>query len=386
MQAAVEMYVAQQDWREAASAANNLSELQQTLGALTAAIAAGEEAIPYADASGDAFQRMAFRTTLAEARQQAGETAAALSGLAEAEALQVQDQPEYPRLYSLQGFGYCDALLQSAERTAWAVGAGAAVEEVQRLERLAELQAVEARAAQALAWMSADPNAPLLTIAFDHLTQARVSLYRSRLLAASDPQAAAAALQAATHAAGQAVDGLRKAGHDEMIVRGLLTRACVLKFSADPGSEAEKAARAALDAAQRIAERGGMKLFLADVHLHRARLFDDRTALDAARQLIDATGYERRRGELDDAQCRLDGRAVVLPEFESVLAQARGENLPEPPAVKSPSFQDIRQQFKQLTWSRRILAVTAVLVAVPLMLVWQIFYLLIKLLRKTRSP
>ncbi|HMV37939.1 hypothetical protein, partial [Plasticicumulans sp.] len=41
-----------------------------------------------------------------------------------------------------------------------------------------------------------------------------------------------------------------------------------------------------------------------------------------------------RRGELDDAQCRLDGRAVVLPEFESVLAQARGENLPEPPAAE----------------------------------------------------
>ncbi|HNJ07788.1 MAG TPA: hypothetical protein PLY77_07555, partial [Plasticicumulans sp.] len=37
---------------------------------------------------------------------------------------------------------------------------------------------------------------------------------------------------------------------------------------------------------------------------------------------------------LDDAQCRLDGRAVVLPEFESVLAQARGENLPEPPAAE----------------------------------------------------
>ena len=73
-----------------------------------------------------------------------------------------------------------------------------------------------------------------------------------------------------------------------------------------------------------------MKLFLADVHLHRARLFDDRTALAAARKLIDETGYERRRGELDDAQCRFDGRAVVLPEFESVLERARGENLPVP--------------------------------------------------------
>ena len=80
-----------------------------------------------------------------------------------------------------------------------------------------------------------------------------------------------------------------------------------------------------------------MKLYLADVHLHRARLFDDRTALAAARKLIDETGYERRRGELDDAQCRFDGRAVVLPEFESVLAQARGENLPEIPPAPDPT-------------------------------------------------
>ncbi|MBS0600560.1 MAG: hypothetical protein JSR94_04950 [Proteobacteria bacterium] len=80
-----------------------------------------------------------------------------------------------------------------------------------------------------------------------------------------------------------------------------------------------------------------MKLPLADVHLHRARLFDDRTALAAARQLIDEIGYERRRGELDDAQCRLDGRAVVLPEFANVLAQARGENLPEPPPASDPT-------------------------------------------------
>ncbi len=324
MQATVEMTVAEQDWKNAARAASNLSELQQTLGALRAAIVAGEAAVRHADDSGDAFMRLYVRTTLADARQQAGETAAALSGFAEAEALQGQGQPEYPRLYSVQGFRYCDALLQSAERTAWATGTGAAVEQAQRLERLAELQAVEARAAQTLAWAQAYLGP--LDIGLDHLTLARVSLCRSRLLAASDPKEAAAVLQAATHAAGQAVEKLREAGQDEFIVRGLLTRACVHSRNADAD-----AARADLDEAQRIAERGGMKLHLADVHLHRARLFDDRASLAAARQLIDEIGYERRRDELDDAQGRLDGRAVVLPEFASVLAQAWGENLPEPP-------------------------------------------------------
>ena len=85
-----------------------------------------------------------------------------------------------------------------------------------------------------------------------------------------------------------------------------------------------------------------MRLHLADVHLHRARLFLDsdpaaaRTDLAEARRLIDATGYERRRGELDDATAVLEGRAVVLPETESVLAAIRGENLPDPPAAASP--------------------------------------------------
>ncbi|MBS0602693.1 MAG: hypothetical protein JSR94_15840, partial [Proteobacteria bacterium] len=104
MQAGLEMDAERQDWENAAIAANNLSELQQTLGALRAAIAAGEAAVRHADASGDAFLRMVMRTTLADARQQAGETEAALSGFAEAEALQGQGQPGYPRLYGLAGF------------------------------------------------------------------------------------------------------------------------------------------------------------------------------------------------------------------------------------------------------------------------------------------
>ncbi len=45
-----------------------------------------------------------------------------------------------------------------------------------------------------------------------------------------------------------------------------------------------------------------MKLHMADIHLHRARLFRDRTALEAAARLIEETGYHRRDEELRDAQ------------------------------------------------------------------------------------
>ena len=57
-----------------------------------------------------------------------------------------------------------------------------------------------------------------------------------------------------------------------------------------------------LNEAQLIAERGPMPLYLADVHLHRARLFRNREELSIARELIDRHHYDRRREELDDAE------------------------------------------------------------------------------------
>jgi hypothetical protein len=57
-----------------------------------------------------------------------------------------------------------------------------------------------------------------------------------------------------------------------------------------------------LDTAERIASRGDMRLHLADVHLHRARLFHDPAELAKARQLITDCGYGRRSDELADAE------------------------------------------------------------------------------------
>jgi len=52
----------------------------------------------------------------------------------------------------------------------------------------------------------------------------------------------------------------------------------------------------------RIAKRGSMRLFTADVWLHRGRLFRDKAALAEARKLIDECGYHRRDAELADAE------------------------------------------------------------------------------------
>jgi hypothetical protein len=50
-----------------------------------------------------------------------------------------------------------------------------------------------------------------------------------------------------------------------------------------------------------------MKLFLADIALTRARLFEDKAELAKARALIKECGYGRRLPELEDAEQRLAG-------------------------------------------------------------------------------
>ena len=61
-------------------------------------------------------------------------------------------------------------------------------------------------------------------------------------------------------------------------------------------------ARTELDAAWEIAERGPMRLHMADIHLYRARLFLDKEELSKAWAMIEECGYWRRKEELEDAE------------------------------------------------------------------------------------
>ena len=81
--------------------------------------ATANAAVAHADRSGDPFQRMINRTTYADALHQAGRTRRSRERFGEAEAMQAEDSPSYPLLYSLRGFRYCDLLLAGAERAAW---------------------------------------------------------------------------------------------------------------------------------------------------------------------------------------------------------------------------------------------------------------------------
>ena len=166
-------------------------------------------------------------------------------------------------------------------------------------------RAVSKRAAQTL--KISERNNWLLTIALDHLTLGRAALYEAVLSAALP-----SCFILPASSLDSAVSGLRRAGSQDELPRGLLTRAWLRALNgACTGPES---AQSDLDEAWEIAERGAMKLHLADIHLYRARLFGSRNEdmkypwespaadLAAAEKLINDCGYHRRDAELADAK------------------------------------------------------------------------------------
>jgi nucleoside phosphorylase len=292
--ACLKMEVERGDWSNAAITASILSELELTLGRTSTAVEAAVQSVAHADRSEDDFHRMASRTTLADARHQLGDLAGASELFEQAEAMQAASQPAYPQLYSLGGYRYADLLLSPAERAAWRAWLGETTHEDELVTRCAE---VFARATQRLA--SPKPRA-LIDNARDHLTLGRAALY-ARTLAAPTQSTAAKPSWMSLFTALKHFDGavalLRKAGWMDDLPRGLIARAHLHHLDGRPDL-----ARADLDEAWAIAERGPMPLHQADIQLTRARLFHDRDALAEARTLITRHEYNRRLPELADAE------------------------------------------------------------------------------------
>ena len=266
MQAGEAMRIKQENWEQAALDASNLSELQLTLGDVAAAVASAKRSVDHADRSEDLFQRMVNRTTHADALHQYGNQDAALALFQAAEALQQQWQPEAPQLYSLAGFRYCDLLLTMGESS-------------QVLERAKYALTISER------------NQWLLDIALDHLSLGHTHLQQQQLTLAQQHL-------------DQAVDGLRAAGTQDHLPRGLLARAELHRQQGDY-DKAEKDLQEVFE----IAERSEMLLFLCDYHLATAKLLRTRTDQDqnqpaithhlqSAEKIIHQTHYHRRLPEL----------------------------------------------------------------------------------------
>lgn len=294
MRVSGELYVKVQFWKGAAITYSNLSHLELTRGLLPDAVADAGESIIYADRSGDIFVRLGGRAMAADALHQSGERDEAGRLFAEAERMQKEHQSEFDLLYSLQGFLYCDWLLAPAERTAWQflvcdIDSRPTTRPLGNDEFTAVCTEVERRGRKMFDWRA--PSDPLLDIALDHLTLARVELTRV-ILSCPLPQPTLDLSHVAA-----ALNGLRNAGTTHHIPKGLLTAALYHFVRGGAAS-----ARSALDEAQQIAERGPMPLYLADIHLLRARLFRDKSELAKARALIETHGYWRRKEELEDAE------------------------------------------------------------------------------------
>ncbi len=300
IRAAVELSLKREDWWDAAAGASNLSGLELTLGEMAGAVRDAEQCVTYADRSGDAFLRVGLRAAYADALHQTGGGPEAQMRFREAEQMQGELQPDHPLLRSVPGFQHCDLVLATSERAAWRVILGLKTESL----KLETPTAVSQRAAQTLRW--AEGQGFLLDVALDRLTLGRAALYRA-IVGESEIQNSKFEIE-------EAVSGLRLAGYMDDLPRGLLTRAWLRSVSGDASG-----GRADLDEAWEVAERGSMRLFMADIHLYRARLFHAVTPypwdkdeqgkprgpkddLAAARKLIEQCGYGRRKEELEDAE------------------------------------------------------------------------------------
>ncbi len=320
MRAGLDMGVQAQYWGESARRASNLIDLELTLGEIVAAIAHAEQSVAYAESVGDAFLRgMLCRPRLANTLHQAGRRTEAEAHFREGEQMQAERQSQYPLLYSDVGFMYCDLLLAAPERAAWQMMLELKTQNSTPGTLMESCRAVIQRAAETLNW-----SGSLLDVALDHLTLGRAALFEV-VLAEGGLPLKTQNLKLKT-SIDVAVNGLRRAASQDHIPHGILTRAW-LRFlnGTRTGSES---AQEDLDEAWEIAERGPMRLHMADIHLYRARLFGPisgkpkdeggieypwnknpdgsaRGPLDdlaAARKLIEQCGYWRRKEELEDAE------------------------------------------------------------------------------------
>ncbi|KAF0106510.1 MAG: SEFIR domain-containing protein [Anaerolineaceae bacterium] len=292
IQAGQENNIVRKDWMNAAIQASNLSELYLSIGDATRALAYAEQSVELADRSDDAFWRMCSHITLADALHQAGQLVEAEAAFREAEEMQKKNQPELPLLYSVQGFRYCDLLLSQ----------GKAQEVARHSEKMFE-------------WRQSGDS--LLAIALDNLSLGRALSQTSEVLETSEVSQAITYLN-------RAVDGLRQAGQQTELPRGLLARAEYYRVT----GALEKCQRD-LDEAFGVASRGGMGLYLADCHLGFARLKVSKLAslkveganlqtlqpanlqteirehVRIAKKMIDEMGYHRRDGEVEELEEQL---------------------------------------------------------------------------------
>ncbi len=311
----------------AAISVGNLSQLELSVGEVVVAINDGQRAVKLADDARNSWEAMARRAILADALFQNGQQRQAAITFQQAEEIQAREQPDYPILYSQRGYKFNELLLHEVECVIWRKSVGILMSEVEQNQAPDDLfiemiSAVQGRLRVTLPWAIHEQSAQ--AIGLDYLVAAK-TVFFGAMLRAQELAVESEQFDAAREHLWTAIEALQASGEQEFIARGLLLGSWWRVFATDI-----TAARADLDEAWDIAERGPMRLHLADIHLYRARLFfrekeypwrvgrnlngklvTNRTAADdlaAAEKLIKECGYHRRDEELTDAKRAILGK------------------------------------------------------------------------------
>lgn len=274
MRAGMGAHLLLNSWGNAAIVASNLSALYLTLGNLTKSTVFAQSGLELTNKTSNDFQRMSKRTALANALHQSGQYADALAAFNEAEHTHKNQEPHRPYLYSLPGFRFCDLLLS-----------------------LGKWEEVRNRSIQTLEWSKRDGH--LLAIALSNLSLGMACLYQF--------QNENIHYEGAFEFLKRAVEGLRRADQLDLLPRGLLARTAWARVA-----KQFEQARRDLAEAFTIAERGEMRLHLADCYLEFARLSlatgdrdSARRAWETAKAMIEEMGYHRRDGEVAELSVEL---------------------------------------------------------------------------------
>lgn len=270
-EACLQLYQSKNDDEGAGFEACQLSLVHLALGDITKAVSAAELSVKLAGQNYTEQSLAALGTSL----HCSGSPDRAADQFRLAERSLAKSEPDKSTLYSLPGFQHCDLLL---DRGAW--------------------REVQERAEKAL--VIAERNHWILDIALDHLSLGRAYLLGATANGSLDSE------QAREHL-GLAVDGLRQAGQQDYLPRGLLARADLRRLTYDfRGAEDD------LEESLDICMRCELRLLEADtqlgytrLHLARANPTAARSSLAHARTLIEQTGYQRRDRDLSELESAL---------------------------------------------------------------------------------
>jgi transcriptional regulator with XRE-family HTH domain/tetratricopeptide (TPR) repeat protein len=293
MQAGMQASEDEKDLKGAGQDASNLSELYLILGELEKAIEFGQRSVKHAEGTVDKSLWMIAKTALADALHQFGRIVEAQHLFEEAELIQKEVQEDrYPYLYSFAGYKYCDLLIS-----------------------LGKYANVKERANQTLEWAK-ERRLSLWTLALDKLSLGRaILLEKQSSIENKELTVAKSVLDEAGRWFDEAVNGLRKAGTQHELPRGLFARAGYYRIT----REYDKA-WADLHEAIEIAERGEMKLWLTDYHLEAGRMHvaqgkkkEAKYHCEEAWKLIEKCGYHRRDKELGELEASVQSDLCPTP-------------------------------------------------------------------------